>query len=92
MFWEERGVCLQILSPFDSVQENVEAIAILPDSMPGPLGVLGAPKVTFWMGHQGKNTPRGIANASDILYRTVRVIGIAGFVVAVLVGVIESYI
>ena len=49
--------CLQILSPFDGILENLEAVAVLRGSMPCPLWVLDASDMALGVGHQGKNAP-----------------------------------
>lgn len=41
----------QALGPLDGVEENLEAVAILPGAFSCPSGVLGAPDMALGVGH-----------------------------------------
>ena len=89
----ERGIiCLEILSPLNRVNKNLEAVPVLLGSQSCPQWMLCAPNMALRVGHQGKNTPRSITNTSDITCRPVGVIRITGVSVSILVGVIQDYI
>ena len=54
---KDEGVSLYPLGPLDGVEENGEAVPVLPGSLSSPARVLGAANMALGVRHQGKDTP-----------------------------------
>ena len=72
------GMATSHCEVFDRIPKQLQAIALGLQPVSGPVGVLGRQDVSLGVGHEAQDLPAGIADARDVVLRSIRIVGIPG--------------
>jgi len=81
-----------MLDPLHCIQEDAKAVPALPRWLPCPPRMLRPANKALRVGHQSKDSPRGITNTGDIIYRAIGIIRVACPDITPVIGVTQDYI
>ena len=83
---------LVFFDPLDSVLEDRQTITEFFGLLARPLRVLGESNMPLGVGHEGEDTPGGIADSGNIVHRPIGIMRVTSLHIAGLIGIIQYVI